>query len=94
MVSEDQIANSYIFVSIVSNHYLKDAHCLSQLERARSLKKPVLHVVFEGTDLPEGFSREGEVVMLNVSLTDENDCEKVVHKIKEMVDEAAAMEGQ
>ncbi len=46
-----------VFLSIVTEHYLRDADALLQLGMAVALDKPIYLLVREGTVLPENFRR-------------------------------------
>ena len=52
-----KLDDSALFVSLVSEAYLRDASCLLQLGMAVALDKPIYLAVKRGTVIPENFRR-------------------------------------
>lgn len=56
----EKIKLSGAFLTIVTGAYFREENCAEELEYARSLKKPIIHLIKEGTEVPDGFILEGE----------------------------------
>lgn len=56
----EEIKASEAFLTIITDSYFKEEACLEELKFARDIGKPIIHIIKDGTTIPEGFILEGE----------------------------------